>query len=91
MANDWASLPIDYRLYLPETWANDAARRTRAGIPDDVSFQTKPQIALGQIRAAFEAGVPTQGRTSAAMTRMLTQRNKNGSTSFSRPAAGHGG
>ena len=57
VANDHASLPIAYRLYLPEAWANDPARRGRAGVPDDVAFQTKPQIALAQIRAALDAGV----------------------------------
>jgi SRSO17 transposase len=48
VANDHASLPIAYRLYLPEVWANDAARRAEAGIPDDIAFQTKPQIAWGR-------------------------------------------
>jgi SRSO17 transposase len=57
VANDHASLPIAYRLYLPDAWANDPIRRGRAGVPDDVAFQTKPQIALAQIRATLDAGV----------------------------------
>jgi SRSO17 transposase len=57
VANDQASLPIAYRLYLPEAWANDPARRGRAGVPDGVAFHTKPQIALTQIRTALDAGV----------------------------------
>jgi SRSO17 transposase len=57
LANDYASLPIAYQLYLPEVWANDPARRETAGVPESVVFQTKPQIALGQIRAALQAGV----------------------------------
>lgn len=58
LAADHASLPIAYRLYLPQAWANDPARRVRAGVPDDVVFQTKPQVALAQLRAAVQAGVP---------------------------------
>jgi SRSO17 transposase len=58
VANDHASLPIDYRLYLPEPWANDPERRARAGVPDDAEFQTKLQIALAQIRSARDAHVP---------------------------------
>src|SRR3954470_12324110 len=58
LANDRASLPVAWRLYLPETWAGDAARRATAGIPPDIAFQTKPRIALDQIRAACAAGLP---------------------------------
>jgi SRSO17 transposase len=57
VANEHASLPIAYRLYLPEAWAKDAVRRRKAGVPDDIAFQTKPAIALEQIRTAREAGV----------------------------------
>ena len=53
IANHYASLPIAYRLYLPQTWAQDPARRKTAHVPTAVKFATKPQIALGQIRAAF--------------------------------------
>ena len=48
IANHSASLPIAYRLYLPETWANDAARRKKTHVPKDIRFKTKPQIALDQ-------------------------------------------
>lgn len=54
-----ASMPIAFRLYLPEVWASDKARREKAGVPEDVEFQTKPRIALDQIRRARERGVPT--------------------------------
>jgi SRSO17 transposase len=51
------SLPIAWRLYLPESWANDEKRRKQAGIPEDIRFETKPEIALGQIRRALEQDV----------------------------------
>lgn len=58
IANHRASLPVAYRLYLPEDWANDPDRRAKAGVPADVAFATKPMIALDQIRAACAAGLP---------------------------------
>ena len=52
-----ASLPIAYKLYLPELWVEDWERRAKAGVPEGVSFRTKPEIALDQIRSALAAGV----------------------------------
>src|SRR3954462_7131757 len=58
LANDRASLPVAWRLYLPEAWAGHTERRVKAGVPPDITFQTKPRIALDQIRAACAAGLP---------------------------------
>jgi len=58
VANDHASLPIAYQLFLPEVWANDPARRAKAGVPETIPFETKTAIALGQLRQALAAGVP---------------------------------
>jgi SRSO17 transposase len=58
VANDRASLPIGYRLYLPEAWVADPERRTKAGVPEAIDFETKTAIALGQLRQAREEGVP---------------------------------
>lgn len=57
VANERASLPIAYDLYLPEEWAADSARRSTVGVPESVAFRTKPEIALAQIRQALAAGV----------------------------------
>ena len=58
LATRSSSLPIAYRLYLPEVWANDKKRRQQAGIPESVKFQTKTQIALDQIRQAVAEDIP---------------------------------
>jgi SRSO17 transposase len=58
VATGTASLPIAWRLYLPEEWASDPERRRAAKIPEEVQFQTKPEIALAQIRQAAQDGVP---------------------------------
>src|SRR6185295_17845427 len=47
-----SSLPVSYRLYLPKEWAEDAERREKTEVPEEVEFQTKPAIAFDQIRAA---------------------------------------
>jgi SRSO17 transposase len=58
IANHSASLPVAYRLYLPKEWAKARARRKKAGVPSDITFKTKSEIALEQIRWACEVGLP---------------------------------
>jgi SRSO17 transposase len=58
IANAHASLPVAYRLYLPQEWAQDGRRRHKAGVPEDIEFATKPEIALDQIRWACATGLP---------------------------------
>jgi SRSO17 transposase len=57
IANDAASLPIAYQLYLPHSWAEDPEQRKKAKIPAEITFQTKPQIALEQIKTAKAEGI----------------------------------
>jgi SRSO17 transposase len=52
-----SSLPVAYRLYLPKEWAEDAEKRKKTEVPEEVEFQTKPDIALDQIRAAVAANL----------------------------------
>jgi SRSO17 transposase len=45
-------------LYVPEVWCEDAKRCREAGVPEEIQFRTKPEIALEQIRQALEQQVP---------------------------------
>jgi SRSO17 transposase len=58
VTTETSSMPVALRLYLPEVWANDSRRREKAGVPADTQFQTKPEIALAQIRRARDRGIP---------------------------------
>jgi SRSO17 transposase len=58
LATEEASIPAAYQLYLPEAWANDKERRKQAGVPKEISFQTKPDMALAQIRSLVNEEVP---------------------------------
>jgi hypothetical protein len=57
-ASRWGHALIDRRLYLPRAWAEDEARRAKTSVPEDVTFKTKPEIAIDLIVAALDAGVP---------------------------------
>ena len=56
-ANAVMSLPLAYRLYLPQEWVKDAPRRKATKVPAQVGFATKPQIALEQLAWACEQGM----------------------------------
>jgi SRSO17 transposase len=49
---------LDRALYLPESWASDRVRCREAGVPDEVEFATKPELARQMLQRAVEAGVP---------------------------------
>lgn len=49
---------IDRELYLPQSWTQDKAKCQEAGVADDISFATKPQLAKQMLARAFEAEVP---------------------------------
>jgi SRSO17 transposase len=74
---------IDRRLYLPQSWAEDAARRAKARVPEDVAFATKPAIARDLIASALDASVPCAFVLADALygsdsrlRRMLEERNQ---------------
>lgn len=58
LACEDGSLPVAWQLYLPRSWAEDAGRRRKAGVPEEVKFATKPQIALQQLRHLLDEGAP---------------------------------
>ena len=62
LANHHASLPVAYRLYLPKSWTEDETRRAKAGVPDDIAFQTKPKIALRSAHMGVRGGPPARRR-----------------------------
>jgi SRSO17 transposase len=49
---------LDRALYLPRTWTNGPARRAEAGVPEEIVFRNKVELAEGMLQRAFEAEVP---------------------------------
>jgi SRSO17 transposase len=58
LACDQGSVPVAWQLYLPEEWAADSKRRRQSGVPEELRFATKTQIALAQLRALLAEGAP---------------------------------
>jgi SRSO17 transposase len=58
LANHHASLPVAHQLYLRREWVTDRARRRKAGVPKEVTFKTKPAIALDHLCWACAVGLP---------------------------------
>src|SRR5829696_8419000 len=57
-ASDAGHAVVDRELYVPESWAGDPERLRAAGVPDQVSFATKPALAKAMLARALDAGVP---------------------------------
>ena len=58
LACDQGSVPVAWQLYLPEDWAANPKRRSQAGVPEELRFATKTQIALAQLRTLLAEGAP---------------------------------
>jgi len=58
LATEQASVPVAYRLYLPKEWAQDRERCRKAGVPAEVRFGTKTEIALQQLETLLAEGAP---------------------------------
>ena len=73
MANHAASLPVAYQLYLPKEWTADGVRRKKAGVPRDIRFKTKPEIALPVTHRHDGLGVELCGRHSTENAGVATR------------------
>jgi SRSO17 transposase len=58
LANTRGSVPLAYRLYLPREWTEDRARCRKTGVPPEIEFRSKVEIARAQIEAALAADTP---------------------------------
>jgi SRSO17 transposase len=57
-ATDAGHAVVDRELYLPKSWTDDPARCRAVGVPEQVGFATKPELATAMICRALDAGVP---------------------------------
>ena len=57
LGTEEASTPLNWALYLPEKWVKDSVRRKEAGVPEEITFKTKPELALGLIDEAIAWGL----------------------------------
>jgi SRSO17 transposase len=57
LARDEVPVPVALRLYLPEAWTKDGARRNRCGVPETLVFRPKWKIALDEVARVVEAGI----------------------------------
>jgi SRSO17 transposase len=59
VANSHAEVPVDFRLYIPRSWADDRPRCKSAHIPDDVGYSPNWRLALDMIESALDAKIPS--------------------------------
>lgn len=57
VSEGWVAASIAAQLYLPRSWSEDAERRAAAGVPAEIVFRTKPELALALIQQAHADGV----------------------------------
>lgn len=58
LANQHTEVPVDFKLYIPQAWADDRKRCRAAHIPDEVGGESKWELALNMIESAVEADLP---------------------------------
>ena len=58
LASEKASVPVAWQLYLPKSWSEDRDRCDVVGVPENIGFSTKSQIALLQLQQSHERGIP---------------------------------
>ena len=58
LASEKASVPVAWQLYLPKSWSEDRDRCDTVGVPEEIGFATKAQIALAQLEQCSERGIP---------------------------------